>query len=208
MRRAESSVGVGDVRGLHMSGVLWEAPRAGSPQEVREEEGRDITLATTSCAFATSPSFVRSTTMDKWKDSELEKMKVTAHSVWWSPQADSPPSPSPPSLSSPLSLSLGWGELSCQRVLQISGRHDSRDEAGGQVRQQSSCPLPGQGGDTSSWPCPHALNGDPSLPQISALSEGRSWSIETSSARHHKPPTTRTQSDNIARGSSGTMLSR
>lgn len=98
VRRAEPSVGVGDVRGLHMSGVLWEAPRAGSPQEVREEEGRDITLATTSCAFATSPSFVRSTTMDKWKDSELEKMKVTAHSVWWSPQADSPPSPSPPSL--------------------------------------------------------------------------------------------------------------
>lgn len=36
------------------------------------------------------PSFVRSTTMDKWKDSELEKMKVVTHSVWCPLQPHSP----------------------------------------------------------------------------------------------------------------------
>ena len=80
VRSAEPSVGVCDIRCLHMSGVLWEAPRAGSPQEVREEEG-EISQLPQPHVFTTSPSFVRSTTMDKWKDSELEKMKVIVYSV-------------------------------------------------------------------------------------------------------------------------------
>lgn len=80
-------------------------------------------------------SFVRSTTMDKWKDSELEKMKVGGNSRakdFFASQSDISPG------------------------MSIRERYNSRAAA---------------------------LYRD----KISTLSDGRSWSIETSSARNYQP---------------------
>lgn len=96
-------------------------------------------------------SFVRSTTMDKWKDSELEKMKVGGNSrakEFFSSQPDISPG------------------------MSLSDKYNSRAAA---------------------------LYRD----KITALSEGRSWSIETSSARHYKPSSISRSSHSSTNLSSG-----
>ncbi|XP_048582319.1 ADP-ribosylation factor GTPase-activating protein 1 isoform X2 [Nematostella vectensis] len=100
-------------------------------------------------------SFVRSVTMDKWKDSELEKMKVGGNDkakAFFSSQPD---------------------------IHQGQSLHDKYNSKAA------------------------ALYRD----KITALSEGRSWSPETSEARNYVAPMHRSSSSSNFRGGSSTSIS-
>ncbi len=65
-----------------MPRVLREAQRTGGPSQVSRRVSV-VHSQTVFCNFLLPPvlcSFVRSTTMDRWKDSEVEKMKVGGNS--------------------------------------------------------------------------------------------------------------------------------
>ena len=77
VRCQEPPVGVCQLWHLYLSGVFRQAQRPGSPREVCVcVYMYYYYIVLMLCSPLALYSFVRSTTMDKWKDSELEKMKV------------------------------------------------------------------------------------------------------------------------------------